>query len=92
MARMEAMVRASKVDWTIVRPGGLFDTDAPTGTVTATAHHKAGRYTSRADLADFLIREATGTPGHLRATVEAINRSGPPSPLWTFLKEAFGRK
>jgi nucleoside-diphosphate-sugar epimerase len=29
MERMEAAVRASGLDWTIVRPGGLFDADRP---------------------------------------------------------------
>ena len=92
MARMEALVRVSGAKWTIVRPGGLFDSDAPTDTVTVAAHRLKGRYTSRADLAEVLIREATERPSHPGMTIEAISRSGPASPLRTFWKEAFGDK
>lgn len=92
MARMEAIVRGSAVEWTIVRPGGLFDTDAPTGTVAVATHRLPGRYTSRADLAEVLLREATGMPGHPCAVVEAITRSGPALSLRKFVGEAFGGK
>jgi putative NADH-flavin reductase len=56
---MEALIRQSDVDWTIVRPAALKDTPATGGyrtgndlriTVTSSV--------SRADLADFLVREA----------------------------------
>ncbi len=60
---METLVRASAVDWTIIRPPAL--TDGPrTGTYRAGTDLKI-RLTSRvsrADLADFLLREAA-TPG-----------------------------
>jgi uncharacterized protein YbjT (DUF2867 family) len=53
----EALVRASGLDWTIVRPGGL--TDGPrTGSYRfgMDASLTAGRVT-RADVADFILRE-----------------------------------
>ena len=88
MQRMEEIVQSSGLEWTIVRPGGLFDTDEPTADYEVAPGPLPGRVTSRADLADTLIREAT-EPRHPRAIVEVMTRSGTPSPL-TFVKEAFG--
>ena len=88
MQRMEEIVRDSRLDWTIVRPGGLFDTPGPTADHEVGPPPLSGRVTSRADLADALIEEAV-TPRHLRSTVEVITRSGTPSPL-TFVKEVLG--
>lgn len=55
-AAQEAIVRASALDWTIVRAAILNDEPA-TGNVTAANAGKVGRI-GRADLADFLVREA----------------------------------
>jgi hypothetical protein len=74
-----------------VRPAGLLDTVEPTDDYEVAPRRLPGRYTSRADLADTLIGEAT-EPQHSRSIVEVITRSGPPSPLTTFLKEAFGEE
>ena len=90
MERMEEIVRASGLDWTIVRPAGLFDATEPTDDYEVAPRHLLGRVTSRADLAETLIREATA-PQHSRAVIEVITRSGLPSPM-TFLKEAFGTR
>ncbi len=89
MERMEAIVRRSDLDWTIVRPAGLFDAAEPTDDHQVAPRHLLGRFTSRADLAQTLVREAT-EPRHSRLVIEVITRSGPPSPFKTFLKEAFG--
>lgn len=88
MRRMEEIVRSSGLEWTIVRPGGLFDTAEPTDDYEVAPRRLPGRVTSRADLADTLLREAT-EPRHPRAIVEIITRSDSPSPL-AFVKEAFG--
>jgi len=88
MERMEEVVQHSNLDWTIVRPAGLFDAAEPTDDYAVAPQHLLGRVTSRADLAETLIREAT-TPQHSRAIIEVITRSGIPSSM-TFLKEAFG--
>lgn len=54
----EAAVRASRLDWTIVRPGGLTD-DPPTGMYqVGTENLMAGRI-ARADVADFILKELT---------------------------------
>ena len=89
MERMERIVQESSLDWTIVRPGGLFDAAEPTDDYDVGPPRLPGRVTSRADLADLLLKEAT-EPRHSRAVVEVITRSARPSPL-NFLKEAFGR-
>lgn len=88
MQRMEAIVQFSSLDWTIVRPGGLFNAGEPTDDYEIAPRRLSGRVTSRADLADALIKEATGV-GHSRMIVEVITRSAQPSPL-QFFKEAFG--
>lgn len=89
MQRMEEIVQSSSLDWTVVRPAGLFDAAEPTDDYEVAPRRLPGRYTSRADLAETLIREAT-EPQHLRSTIEVITRSGLPLPMTTFLKEAFG--
>ena len=88
MARMEAIVRAGDLNWTIVRPSGLFDAAEPTADHEVAPRRLAGRATSRADLAAVLVREATA-PRHSRSTIEVMTRSGLPSTT-TFLREAFG--
>ena len=52
----EAAVRASSLNWTLVRPGILNDEPA-SGRVVATNEGRIGRI-SRADLADFLVKTA----------------------------------
>ncbi|MGM7671686.1 NAD(P)-dependent oxidoreductase [Microbacterium sp. A93] len=56
MLRMEQLVTASALDWTIVCPGALFHTADVTDYRTADDFF-AGRYTSRADLADCVLRQ-----------------------------------
>lgn len=55
--RQEALIKASNLDWTIVRPGGLTDGPA-TGGYTAGLDPKimAGQV-SRADVADFVLKQ-----------------------------------
>jgi hypothetical protein len=64
MRRMEALVAGCHLDWTIVRPSGLFETPAVTAYEVAEGQVD-GRFTSRADLADCLLRQL-GTDGSLR--------------------------
>ena len=89
MVRMEAAVRASSVDWTIVRPAGLFDAAEPTSDHEVSPGRRRGRFTSRADLAHTLLAEATD-PQHPSATLEVVTRSGLPSPRQLMAKEIFG--
>ncbi len=55
MARMEALVRSSDLDWTIMRPNGLFETESVTDYRMA-EDYLDGAYTSRTDLADAMLR------------------------------------
>ncbi len=90
MQRMEGIVQTSALDWTIVRPGGLFDASEPTDDYEVGPGRLRGRVTSRADLADVLFLEAT-SPRSSHAVIEVITHSGTPAPS-TFLREAFGTR
>ncbi|GAA0965098.1 SDR family oxidoreductase [Acrocarpospora macrocephala] len=63
---MEALIRASDTDWTIIRPPALRDT-APTGRYRTGMDLRIRLTTavSRADLADFIVKE-TVEPAYLR--------------------------
>jgi len=54
MRRMEKIVRSSALDWTIVRPSGLFDLPAPTD-YHAGEVDPIGGFTARIDLAHYLL-------------------------------------
>lgn len=58
MRRMEAAIRASDVDWTLLRSSGLFDTDDVTDHLV-TSESADCVFTSRADLAAALLTELT---------------------------------
>jgi putative NADH-flavin reductase len=58
MRRMETLVMHSQLDWTIVRPAGLFATPAVTPYHVSEGHIR-GRFTSRADLADCMLNQLT---------------------------------
>src|SRR5262245_38641145 len=58
MARMEALVMHSDLEWVVVRPSGLFEAPVVTDYQVAEMQIR-GQFTSRADLADFLLRQAT---------------------------------
>ncbi|MFC9913944.1 NAD(P)-dependent oxidoreductase [Streptomyces sp. NPDC127197] len=85
-ARMEEIVRAGDLDWTIIRPAGLFDGTATTDYVVSTTRHP-GWFTSRKDLADALVREGVDNR-NVGATVEVITTQGVPSYFQVFVKEA----
>jgi len=88
MRRMEEIVRETDHAWTVVRPAGLFDTDAVSDYEVATSR-LPGRFTSRADLANALLREAADDR-HPRAFVDVRTGEGVPSFLDVIKKEAFG--
>jgi len=60
MRRMEGLIRGSGLNWTIMRPSGLFD--APGVTAYELHENQApGIFTSRADLAASMLEQSTGT-------------------------------
>jgi putative NADH-flavin reductase len=88
MRRMEEIVRDSAHEWTILRPAGLFDTDAVSDYQVATSR-LPGRFTSRADLGNALLREAADDR-HVRGIIDVRTTEGAPSFLDVIRKEAFG--
>ncbi|MEV2253849.1 NAD(P)H-binding protein [Streptomyces sp. NPDC050147] len=88
MRRMEGIVRDSDRAWTIIRPAGLFDTDTVSDYQFATSR-LPGRFTSRADLGNALLRQAADDT-HVRAFVDVRTTEGVPSFLDVLRNEAFG--
>lgn len=56
MRRMEAVIRETNLDWTLVRPSGLFEHASVTDYQTAESSAD-GVFTARADLAASMLRE-----------------------------------
>ncbi|WP_431277531.1 NAD(P)-dependent oxidoreductase [Leifsonia poae] len=91
MLRMEQLVMASDLDWTIARPSGLFETDAVTAYETAEGFLPR-QYTSRADLADALLRVVTDADRHWSRKTMAVATVDPqPRVLDLMRQEAFQR-
>jgi putative NADH-flavin reductase len=90
MQRMETLVMNSDLDWTIVRPSGLFETPTVTDYHVAEAFIR-GMYTSRADLADCMLRQLA-TDQYLHKAVAVATVSVRPD-LFQFLwREAISKK
>jgi putative NADH-flavin reductase len=77
MRRMEALVRASDLDWTIVRSSGLFDTPAVTDYQLA-ENSADGQFTARADLAASMLQQLTDDR-FVRKTIGVITTAVKPS-------------
>ncbi|MBA2946520.1 NAD(P)-dependent oxidoreductase [Streptomyces himalayensis] len=90
MRRMEEIVRDCDRDWTVIRPAGLFDTTAVSDYQVGDAR-LPGRFTSRADLANALLRRAVDG-GHVRTFIDVRTTEGTPSLLDLLRKEAVGGK
>ncbi len=90
MQRMETLVMNSDLDWTIVRPSGLFETPTVTDYHVAEAFIR-GRFTSRADLADCMLRQLA-TDQYLHKAVAVATVSVQPSLLEFLVREAFQRR
>jgi len=89
LRRMERLVADSGLAWTIVRSGGLFES---AGTTRYEVAERAipQRFTSRADLADCLLREAHDD-AHVGTTVAIATPSAPRTVAGLLWREAFGR-
>jgi putative NADH-flavin reductase len=87
MFEMETMIKNSNLDWTIIRPSGLFET----ATVTPYKLEETsirGQYTSRADLADCMLRQLDSDQ-YLHKVVAVATVSEQPDMLKMIMKEAF---
>ncbi len=74
--RMEALVRASGLDWTIVRPSGLFDLPSVTNYVAGEID-PVGAFTARTDLADYLVKLAQDWPASRKTVVISTTEHTP---------------
>jgi putative NADH-flavin reductase len=83
MRRMEAIVGDSALDWTIVRPSGLFDlpesTDYKFGSIDP-----EGAFTARVDLADCLISFVTDSASVGRIVIVSTTQHTPT--LWQMIR------
>jgi len=85
--RMEDILRASGLDWTVVRPSGLFDLPEPTNYVAGEVD-PVGGFTARIDLADYMIALA-GDPSAAGKTVVVSTTEDTPT-IWQMIRrEAF---
>jgi nucleoside-diphosphate-sugar epimerase len=83
---MESVVRDSDLDWTIVRPSGLFDLPDVTEYVAGEVD-PVGAFTSRGDLADYLV--ALAARHGSRDTVTVSTTEDTPT-MWQMIRrEAF---
>ncbi|MGW0808288.1 NAD(P)-dependent oxidoreductase [Nonomuraea sp. NPDC002799] len=89
MRRMEALVRASELDWTIVRPSGLYHLPSVTD-FTLVANHADGRFTARADLAASMLA-LLDDDRYLRTTVSVVTTADNPTLLQWIRREALAR-
>lgn len=80
--RMEQILADSGLDWTVVRPSGLFDLPEVTEYVAGQVD-PVGAFTSRNDLAAYLLRLAES--GGPRAAVTISTVTGTPS-IWELIK------
>lgn len=75
---MEALVLASELDWTLVRPARLVDAPSVTEYTVADGFMIGGvGVTARVDLAEFLLRELTAPKWVRRAVAVASPNVGP---------------
>ncbi|MFF1573085.1 NAD(P)-dependent oxidoreductase [Leifsonia sp. NPDC058292] len=89
MLRMEVLVAASGLEWTIARPSGLFETETVTDFETA-EELLPRQYTSRADLAAALLA-AAGDDRWVRKTMAVATVDPQPRVLDLIRQEAFSR-
>ncbi|HEV2635009.1 MAG TPA: NAD(P)H-binding protein [Actinocrinis sp.] len=87
MRRMEDLVRRSDLEWTIMRPSGLFDGAGVTD-YALYPDEAPGIFTSRADLAASILEQLTDTR-YLRQAVAVTTSEGVPTIMQMIRKEAF---
>jgi len=84
---MEELVRGSDLQWTIMRPSGLFDAPA-VSSYELYEEQAPGIFTSRADLAASLLEQATDTR-FVRKTLAVTTSEGAPTLFQLIRREAF---
>jgi uncharacterized protein YbjT (DUF2867 family) len=85
--RMEDIVRDSGLNWTIVRPSGLFDVPHTTNYVAGEVD-PVGGYTARIDLADYMVKLASDPDADGKAVIVSTTEDTPT--MWQMIRrEAF---
>jgi nucleoside-diphosphate-sugar epimerase len=85
--RMESLVWDSGLDWTIVRPSGLFDLPDATNYVAGETD-PVGAFTARIDLADYLVNVAQDDAARRKTVVVSTTEHTPT--VWEMIRrEAF---
>ncbi len=90
MRRMERLVGASGLDWTIVRPSALYHLPSASA-YTIVEGHADGRFTARVDLADSMLAMLRDDR-YIRTTVGVITTTDNPTLLQWFRREAAARR
>lgn len=90
MARMETLVKESTLDWTIMRPSGLFETQSVTDYRMAPDYLNAS-YTSRADLASAMLHQLDSDE-YLRKACAIATVAEKPSIIQLILRESSGKQ
>ncbi|MEV6429177.1 NAD(P)H-binding protein [Nocardia sp. NPDC051463] len=90
MRRMEALVQSSALDWTIVRPSGLYHLSSVTD-YSVVEGHADGRFTARADLAASMLA-LLDDDRYLCATVGVITTVDNPALLQWIRREALAKR
>ena len=89
LRRMEALVRASDLDWTIIRPAWLFN--SPTVTDYQLAENSAnGMYTARADLAASMLAQLSGDR-FVRTAITVVTTAATPNVIQQIWRESIRR-
>ncbi len=83
MRRMEELIRGTRLDWTIVRPNGLYHLPSVTD-YTVVQGHADGRFTARVDLAACLLA-ALDDDRYVHTTISVITTADNPS-LWQWIR------
>lgn len=90
MRRMEAAVAASGLEWTIMRPSGLFETESVTDYRMA-VDYLNGTFTSRVDLADSMLRQLSSRE-YVRKVAAVATFDQKPSLIRMIAREASSKK
>jgi hypothetical protein len=87
IGRMETIVGDSGLDWTVVRPSGLFDLPEPTDYLSGEVD-PVGAFTARVDLADYLVSLAADSTKARRTVIVSTTKSTPS--LWQMIRREAG--
>ena len=87
MKQMEMLLMKSELDWTVVRPAGLFETQDITAYQVAEDHIR-GQFTSREDVADCMLQQLA-TDQYSRKVIAVATTSMRPNLMKFLRQEAF---